>query len=326
MNFPELQQRLRDAGHDPFQAYAGRYDTLRGDGRTASGTNGVCHGAWNLLIGDGLFTVTVRDLNRPASYHPDTHGPEPVVFGREAAACDLLWDIVSRLDSAGSVQAVTSAELDPVARDWLHECGWHPPVQLYGNPFVATRDRQSFRIAQRAGRFELHLHDHSVPKLGAPAYAADCLADVTRILMTEVGNRSAPRPTGWPNAVFRVGWADEVALAVLHAMDFAAIRQAYRTQRPGPPLRIIAEGPDLSLVTPDLVERAERNGYPLHRYVNTTESAGFGSDERYVIRRHHDPLRYTLDRYGERSNRPTTVLTTEGLAPIHAYLEQRFGR
>ncbi|MBO4210598.1 hypothetical protein [Micromonospora echinofusca] len=75
------------------------------------------------------------------------------------------------------------------------------------------------------------------------------------------------------------------------------------------------------------MERAERSGYPLHRYLSTPESVGFGdgSSDRFVIRRLHDPPRFTLDRYGERSTRPVTVLTAEDLAPIHAYLEQRFG-
>ncbi|MBO4210599.1 hypothetical protein [Micromonospora echinofusca] len=227
MNFPELQQRLRDAGHDPFQAYADRYDTLR------SGVgHSVCHGAWNLLIADGRYTVTVRELNGPAAYRPDTHGPAPVVFDTEDAVCEQLWDIVTRLDPPGSVRPVTPDELDPVARDWLRECGWWPPAQLYGNPFVATRERQSYRIAQRAGRFELHLHDHLVPKHGEPTFAADSLAEVTRVLMTEVGNRSAPRPMGWPNALFRIDWADEDALAALRALDLEAIRREYLTQRP----------------------------------------------------------------------------------------------
>jgi hypothetical protein len=131
---------------------------------------------------------------------------------------------------------------------------------------------------------------------------------------------------GWPNAVFRIGWADEQAVAALRALDLSAISQAYRTERPGPPLRIIAEGSDLSLVTTDLVERAERSGYPLHRYVSTPDSAGFGVDERFVIRRHHKPLSYSLDRYGERQNHPTTVLTAEDLASIHEYLGRRFRR
>ncbi|MER7421076.1 hypothetical protein ABT346_30620 [Micromonospora peucetia] len=326
MNFLELQQRLRAVGHDPFQVYAGHYDTLRGASQAAIKSTSICHGAWNLLIEDGRYIVTDRDLRRPAAYSPDTHGPEPVVFGSEAAACEELWDIASRLDPPGSVRAVTADELDPVAGAWLRECGWCPPTELYGNPFVATRARQSYRIAERAGRFELHLRDHDVPMLSDPMYAADTLADVTRVLMTEVGNRSAPRRLGWPNAVFRIGWADDEALAALRALDLVAISQAYRTERPDPPLRIIAEGPDLSLVTTELVERAERNGYPLQRYVSSPNSAAFGMDERFVIRRHHKPLRYSLDRYGERQNHATTVLTVENLASIHVYLGQRFGR
>ncbi|MGK5673454.1 hypothetical protein ACSNOB_11510 [Micromonospora sp. URMC 106] len=326
MNFLELQQRLRAAGHDPFQVYAGHYDTLRSQVPASSRSTSVCYGAWNLLVEDGRYTVTVRDPNRPARFPPDTHGPEPVVFASEQAACEELWAIASRLDPPGSVRAVTVDELDPVAGDWLRECGWWPPAELYGNPFVATRARQSYRIAQRDGRFELHLRDHLVAKLGDPVHAADNLADVTRVLLTEVGNRSAPRPLGWPNVVFRIGWADEDDRAALRALDLAAITRAYRTERPDPPLRIISEGPDLSLVTTDLLRRAERSGHPLLRFVGTRESAAFGTDVRYVIRRHHEPLRYTLDRYGERQNHATTVLTAEDLAPIHEYLRQRFRR
>ncbi|MEW2380121.1 hypothetical protein AB0883_29005 [Micromonospora sp. NPDC047812] len=324
MDFLELQQRLRAAGHDPFQVHAPHHDTLGGRGRAPGRSTSICHGAWNLLIEDGRYIVTVRDLYRPARFPLDTHGPEPVVFDTEQAACEELWAIASRLDPPGSVRAVTADELDPVARDWLRECGWWPPAELYGNPFVATLGGQSYRIAERDGRFELHLRDHGVAKLGDPVYAADDLADVTRVLLTEVGNRSAPRPLGWPCVVFRIRWADEEELAALRALDLAAIIRAYRTERPDPPLRIISEGPDLSLVTTELVERAERSGHPLHRFVGTAESAAFGMDVRYVIRRHHEPLRYSVDRYGERENHATTVFTAGDLAPIHEYLRRRF--
>ncbi|MEH0971880.1 hypothetical protein V6U77_12180 [Micromonospora sp. CPCC 205546] len=326
MNFLQLQQRLRAAGHDPFQAYAGHYDTLRGQGRAVGRSMSMCYGAWNLLIEDGRYIVTVRDLHRPARFPPDTHGPEPVVFDSEQAACEELWAIVSRLDPPGSVRAVTADELDPVAVDWLRECGWWPPATLYGNPFVATGERMSYRIAERDGRFELHLRDHGVAKLGDPVHAADDLADVTRVLLTEVGNRDAPRPQGWPRVGFRAGWAGEEDLSALRALDLAAITRAYRTECPGPPLRILAEGPDLSLVTTELVELAERGGHPLRQFVSTRESVAFGVDVRYVIRRHHEPLRYSVDRYGERENHATTVFTAEDLAPIHEYLRQRFRR
>lgn len=326
VNFLELQQRLRAAGHDPFQVYAGHYDTLRSQVPASRRSTSVCYGAWNLLVEHGRYTVTVRDLNRPARFPPDTHGPEPVVFATEQAACEALWAIAGRLDPPGSVRAVTADELDPVAVDWLRECGWWPPVQLYGNPFVATHGRESYRIAERDGRFELHLRDHGVAKLGDPVYAADDLADVTRVLLTEVGNRSAPRPVGWPCVAFRICWADEGELAALRALDLAAIIRAYRTERPDPPLRIISEGPDLSLVTTELLAQADRSGNPLRRFVGTRESAAFGTDVRYVIRRHHDPLRYTLDRYGERENHPTTVLTAADLASVHEYLRRCFRR
>ncbi|MEV8514529.1 hypothetical protein [Dactylosporangium sp. NPDC051484] len=64
MDFLELQQRLRDHGFDPFQAYAGRYGALRSSRRPDHATS-ISHGAWNLLFaGDGTYVVTVRELHR----------------------------------------------------------------------------------------------------------------------------------------------------------------------------------------------------------------------------------------------------------------------
>ena len=79
MDFIELQQNLRAARLNPFLAYDSGYNTL-----SPAPAPRYCRFAWCVQEHVDLplrFSVSQRELFRPARFAPDTEGPEPVYFG-----------------------------------------------------------------------------------------------------------------------------------------------------------------------------------------------------------------------------------------------------
>jgi hypothetical protein len=330
MSFLDLQRALRENRLDPFLAYAGRYDDLRGPHLDAFGRTpplrdtATARGAWNLVLpGDGTYVVTSREHARPSHLAPDTSGPEPVVCDDEAQACDEIYAQVYLASRRERVVALGPGDVPPVLAGWLESCGWSPAASLFGNPFVATRGDQSFRVAVRAGRHELHLHDHLVPAVRSPLVGSVDPVDVWRVLLAEVGDRSAPRPLGWP----RARWRREAGVSVLGGLSLEALRDAYLTERPDGPVVVGAEGVDLSLVSDEIVSLAERAGLHLQPFsdAGTAELDGGYTGVRYVVRRNEGSPRFTLLHHGERQTVGSVVAASDDLREVQDRLVQALG-
>jgi hypothetical protein len=186
MNFPQLQQRLRDAELDPFLVYDGRYNELNPT-RDLYCRNALC--VWPSKTG---FRVTARQLDRPEQYPPDLTGPEPMKIYRESDINEYLW-LHAVQASPARVRAVSPADLPVEVASAIERCGWAPAASLFGNPFVATKGIQSYRIALVGDTAELHLFDHSVPTLETPR-AVGSLDEVCAALIDELERQLPPDP------------------------------------------------------------------------------------------------------------------------------------
>ena len=166
-----------------------------------------------------------------------------------------------------------------------------------------------------------------MPKVGDPTYTGRSLDDACRILMAEVGDRSAPRPLGWPRVAFNARRASSDSIDRLLSSSFDEVARAYQTERGEPLLTVGAEGVRLDLTTPHLTETAERAGYELSRF-GDGNSVRFRSrsGDSYELREQAGDHRFRLGRAGERSNDYRPILESDDLDAVRRELERILAR
>ncbi|MFY7066202.1 hypothetical protein ACOQFV_10095 [Nocardiopsis changdeensis] len=325
MDFPELQRRLRAAGHDAHLAYDGRRDPflahLPAEHRARGG---YCRGAWNLYpLDGGRYAVTLRELYRPSRYPPDTTGPEPAEFDTEQEACAYLWEAVAAQSPPEGTRDLAFGELPGPVAGWIRDCGFEPGRTLFGNPFVATLPSGAVRLSRVGDAYELRRRSDFPPTVGEAVYSTPVWEDVCRVLMTLAGDARAPGPLGTPRVGFAPGVPGPERARRLAGAGYADIARAYGDGRGGPLLDVLAEGAAVDLATPEILRRAEAAGLPAYPYGDGC-SITFGYlEERYRLSRTGDG--HVLERARERENTYSVLAGPADLEEVRALLLRHLG-
>lgn len=293
MEFEELQESLRDTERDALLAYDGARDPL---GRP----NACCYGSWSIYRHDGRVQVSQYELRRRL---PDGSASPVWDFDDDSAACGFLRDRIEADCPPRSVWPVHWQELPERLRDWLTGAGWTGATTLFGNPLVATRGDQSYRLLQLQNTFELRTFDHRVPK-NQPGISATDLDLLFRCLLVKAGPPPGLRRLGWP----RVGcpWpAGGGVPELLRTATLDELADAY-AERDGGILEVLAQGVRLDLVTDDLRALAASAGVELMEF-GDGDSASFALSFPEFLQLSTENDKYRLTYIGERGNRRVLV-------------------
>jgi hypothetical protein len=269
MNFRDVQEALRNTGRDGLLAYDSAADPLVGLANTH------CRGSWNVYRDGRTILVGRGEYPRPGVRQSTDRSPLRD-FDDPAAAHSFLLSRAREDCPAHSIRSLTSADLPATLREWLLGSGWQLERDLFGNPLVAQRRDQSWRLLATAAGLELRGFDHRVPA-NVPGVTADRPEPLFGYLLVMIGPPPGLRPLGWPRLGLPLPPGPRTVPEPLRHVGVDQLAAAFAARDGDGLLEMVAPGVRLDLVSDELVAAAGRAGYSLASFGDGTD-ARFDSD------------------------------------------------
>lgn len=264
MNFNDVQEALRGTGRDGLLAYDSAADPLVGLANTH------CRGSWNVYHDGPAILIGQGEYPRAGSRQPRV-GSVLRDFDDPSAAYSFLFSRAREDCPAHSVRSLSSGNLPAVLREWLAGSGWELGHDLFGNPLVAQRRDQSWRILQTPEGFELRPFDHRVPT-NVPGVTADRPDPLFGHLLVTVGPPPGLRRLGWPRLGLRFQPGARTVPDLLQHVGLAQLAAAFAARDGDGLLEVLAPGVRLDLISGELVAAARRAEYSLSSYGDGTDA------------------------------------------------------